>query len=284
MASNTRLDIFEFNNSSPGFLGDEPESQPDASFILNNDTSQSYPVASVNWNFQGTLPYDSYHPTSTTPPGAENYVALSWHMSALNQQFPPVAADNSSTSNFDLACLFAGSIPLANPDPAIGSRTPSANPRTSHINNLTPAIQGQLRNIASPPRLQFHSPKNESSLDLPTVDVNSGTYAAPETAAQSSSASYSRKRKVSANMEEEDEEGDERKSIKKTVHNMIEERYRTNLNNKMIALRDSVPSLRIISKNARGEDTTEDRAALGELTPAHKLNKATVCKIGVFNI
>jgi hypothetical protein len=41
-------------------------------------------------------------------------------------------------------------------------------------------------------------------------------------------------------------------------------------------LRDSVPSLRIMSKSARGEDTTEDREELHGLTPAHKLNKATV--------
>jgi hypothetical protein len=41
-------------------------------------------------------------------------------------------------------------------------------------------------------------------------------------------------------------------------------------------LRDSVPSLRIMTKSARGEDTTEDREELHGLTPAHKLNKATV--------
>jgi hypothetical protein len=57
---------------------------------------------------------------------------------------------------------------------------------------------------------------------------------------------------------------------------MIEKRYRTNLNDKIAALRDSVPSLRIMSKSARGEDTTEDQEELHGLTPAHKLNKATV--------
>ncbi|KAF3761309.1 hypothetical protein M406DRAFT_357688, partial [Cryphonectria parasitica EP155] len=57
---------------------------------------------------------------------------------------------------------------------------------------------------------------------------------------------------------------------------MIEKRYRTNLNDKIAALRDSVPSLRVLSKSARGEDTTEDREELHGLTPAHKLNKATV--------
>jgi hypothetical protein len=42
-------------------------------------------------------------------------------------------------------------------------------------------------------------------------------------------------------------------------------------------LRDSVPSLRIMTKSARGEDTADDREELQGLTPAHKLNKATVC-------
>ena len=54
-------------------------------------------------------------------------------------------------------------------------------------------------------------------------------------------------------------------------NNMIEKRYRTNLNDKIAALRDSVPSLRVISKkNSRGEEIQED---LQGLTPAHKLNK-----------
>jgi hypothetical protein len=57
---------------------------------------------------------------------------------------------------------------------------------------------------------------------------------------------------------------------------MIEKRYRTNLNDKIAALRDSVPSLRIMTKSARGEDTADDREELHGLTPAHKLNKATV--------
>lgn len=86
-----------------------------------------------------------------------------------------------------------------------------------------------------------------------------------------------RKRKSSADIEEDEEEVDEaQQPVKKTAHNMIEKRYRTNLNDKIAALRDSVPSLRIMSKSARGEDTTEDREELHGLTPAHKLNKATV--------
>lgn len=61
--------------------------------------------------------------------------------------------------------------------------------------------------------------------------------------------------------------------VKKTAHNMIEKRYRTNLNDKIAALRDSVPSLRVITKrNSRGEEVVED---LQGLTPAHKSNKVS---------
>ncbi|KAJ2903909.1 putative helix-loop-helix dna-binding domain-containing protein [Zalerion maritima] len=82
---------------------------------------------------------------------------------------------------------------------------------------------------------------------------------------------------------------------KKTAHNMIEKRYRTNLNDKIAALRDSVPALRVMvhrleaaqqgvgvgnggavsSEEADGEDMLM-KEDLGGLAPAHKLNKATI--------
>lgn len=56
---------------------------------------------------------------------------------------------------------------------------------------------------------------------------------------------------------------------------MIEKRYRTNLNDKIAALRDSVPSLRVMAGTSKlGEDDEEED--LEGLAPAHKLNKATV--------
>jgi hypothetical protein len=57
---------------------------------------------------------------------------------------------------------------------------------------------------------------------------------------------------------------------------MIEKRYRTNLNDKIAALRQSVPSLRVTEKSINGNgrrgggDVMED---LEGLTPANKLNK-----------
>ena len=76
-------------------------------------------------------------------------------------------------------------------------------------------------------------------------------------------------------------------SRKKTAHNVIEKRYRTNLNDKILALRDAVPSLRItkdrkcksampFSDEDDGYDNGDATEELGGLLPAHKLNKATI--------
>jgi hypothetical protein len=60
--------------------------------------------------------------------------------------------------------------------------------------------------------------------------------------------------------------------VKKTAHNMIEKRYRTNLNDKIAALRDSVPSLRMTEKKEMNCDTTMAEDLHG-LEAAQKLNK-----------
>lgn len=60
--------------------------------------------------------------------------------------------------------------------------------------------------------------------------------------------------------------------IKKTAHNMIEKRYRTNLNDKIAALRDSVPSLRMTDKKDFNGDIAMQED-LGGLEAAQKLNK-----------
>lgn len=131
---------------------------------------------------------------------------------------------------------------------------------------LTPAQQEKLANIAMPSHLKYRQDSPNSSESRKSASVSS-----PE------SNSQSRKRKSSADTDEdEDKESGQNPPVKKTAHNMIEKRYRTNLNDKIAALRDSVPSLRIMSKNSRGEDTMDDREDLQGLTPAHKLNKATV--------
>ncbi|KAF7713751.1 Basic-region helix-loop-helix (bHLH) transcription factor [Penicillium ucsense] len=61
---------------------------------------------------------------------------------------------------------------------------------------------------------------------------------------------------------------------KKRAHNVIEKRYRANLNEKIAELRDSVPSLRAL-KNATGDSNDDEDEPDGN-TPANKLNKASI--------
>ena len=83
-----------------------------------------------------------------------------------------------------------------------------------------------------------------------------------------------RKRKAEVDQEAKNENGDSQDGdeppVKKTSHNVIEKRYRNNLNDKIIELRQSVPALRAMGRDGEeGED-------LEGLAPAHKLNKATI--------
>ncbi|KAK1980419.1 hypothetical protein LZ30DRAFT_130289 [Colletotrichum cereale] len=77
----------------------------------------------------------------------------------------------------------------------------------------------------------------------------------------------------------------------KNPHNMIEKRYRVNINEKILALRDAVPSLRCVVQQTENPQAASASAAavaaesdehpevveeLGGLLPARKLNKATI--------
>ncbi|RFU27581.1 hypothetical protein B7463_g8753, partial [Scytalidium lignicola] len=157
------------------------------------------------------------------------------------------------------------------PMPKVEEDSPPTAPGAAYstMNTLTPAQQEKLRNIAMPQSLPYkHRPSSTASAS----PNHSNSASSPETAL------LNRKRKSSTEGEDEDEEEPtgQHPPVKKTAHNMIEKRYRTNLNDKIADLRDSVPSLRIMTKSQRGEDTTDDREDLQGLTPAHKLNKATI--------
>ncbi|KAM5435576.1 Clr6 histone deacetylase associated PHD protein-2 Cph2 [Microsporum canis] len=62
---------------------------------------------------------------------------------------------------------------------------------------------------------------------------------------------------------------------KKRSHNIIEKRYRANLNDKIAELRDSVPSLRLTYKQRHGgKKSNEDEDV--DITSGNKLNKASI--------
>lgn len=159
------------------------------------------------------------------------------------------------------------STPLSWSRPTLGPRSQSFS-----ASILSPQEENRLRNIAMPNR-----PQQSHSAQYP---------ASPESTSSPEPFMEKRKKRKSSVEEEDDDDYEQNSSnssgkhpvVKKTAHNMIEKRYRTNLNDKIAALRDSVPSLRVMSKkNSRNEDIEED---LQGLTPAHKLNK--VCSAPFF--
>lgn len=89
------------------------------------------------------------------------------------------------------------------------------------------------------------------------------------------------KRKISPNetLEQEFRPPAGRPTGSKRPHNVIEKRYRANLNEKIAELRDSVPALRALKKakgkkeNQGSSDEDED---LEGLSPSNKLNKASI--------
>lgn len=294
--------IFGFDDSNlgadPSYIDDnsvktDPSAAAIASTASNNTTATSNSSAadpqlffdSSNWAYQDPPGYDFNFTASSAAPPAPVFQTASWELPYDQQQ----QQQQQGSPNVAGAFEQPGQPPQGfYPNPATlvvrqgrpqqhhlqQPTLPGADPATL----LTPAQREKLRNIAMPAHLQYHSPKSEPSPPSATSDGR----AAGNTARSSPdehdllSKAFNRKRKSSADVDDDDDD-DEDQPIKKTAHNMIEKRYRTNLNDKIAALRDSVPSLRIMSKSARGEDTTEDREELHGLTPAHKLNKATVC-------
>ncbi|KAH8884683.1 hypothetical protein GQ53DRAFT_661541 [Thozetella sp. PMI_491] len=230
------------------------------------------PDQAPNWNF------DAFGPETTFGFPQQTWdlpVQLNPNQAAQQQQHPHAFRQASALP--DNSALFAA--PSSRHPPV--TLAPNENfvrpvVTSDVMNSLTPAQQEKLKSIAMPPHLlnQLHSPKGAGSPESNSSGKGFGS--SPEPAGQSKG--QNRKRKSSAEAEDDDDDDDDgdAQQPKKTTHNMIEKRYRTNLNDKIAALRDSVPALRIMSKSARGEDTTEDREELHGLTPAHKLNKATV--------
>lgn len=247
-----------------------------------------YHRAPPHAGFQDTPPCDSYG--SDNPfDAAALFAQQSWDLSSQlwseNRQLP----DQRRDPNVRMDTPVAAALDSGGPDElcyqpisnACGIATQEDNLGRSCLNpqvlnSLTFEQQAKLRRIAMPPHLQYQSPKSADSPESHSSGNEKGPGSSPEPADPSKPSRRKRKSTADGDDEDDDDGLELQHPVKKTAHNMIEKRYRTNLNDKIAALRDSVPALRIMSKSARGEDTTEDREELHGLTPAHKLNKATV--------
>jgi hypothetical protein len=254
-------DLFGLEQTANGaFFGDDTSS---AGPITDSASSQFF--SNPNWAFS-----DSFN----TPSFYQN----SWNIDSqqrdgLQQDLSPQArAQQPLHTSAPPADVSLTAMPVAQSNTVLCDH----NPPQAGFHTLTEAQRHKLQKIAMPAHLQYQSPKSESSPDSTGGMRKASSISSPEGQGQSMKGG-ARKRKSSAELDDDDDDDlDGHQPLKKTAHNMIEKRYRTNLNDKIAALRDSVPSLRIMSKSARGEDTTEDREELHGLTPAHKLNKATV--------
>ncbi|KAM0277859.1 hypothetical protein ACHAQH_005491 [Verticillium albo-atrum] len=291
--------IYGFDDSNigaqPPFVDDNGSQRVKTDPSISNaatrnqaDTDNQFLYDSSNWTYQGTPSYDNFNfaAASSAAESVPLFQTASWDLAPAHQQqqgSPPTGTGTGTgtgtaydQSNASSSGYYPNPIVNNNNNAQISLRQAPPQrytaPGGETLNLLTPAQQEKLRSIAMPAHLQYNSPKSEPS----PGSAAAGALSSPDATDQFGKP-LSRKRKSSADAEDDDDELDEdNQPVKKTAHNMIEKRYRTNLNDKIAALRDSVPSLRIMSKSARGEDTTEDREELHGLTPAHKLNKATV--------
>ena len=204
----------------------------------------------------------------------EDALDLGGQTVAGNQPFL-FGAPDEATPGFDFQTLMAMEQPYVDIMPKIDT-TSTAWPLTSNGDsqniNLSALSNDNYHSLPSagtvssnPPSLH-HSPESTSQ-NRTSISSNS-----PDPPKKRGG----RKRKAEVEQEQTEPNADSQEDgdgppVKKTSHNVIEKRYRNNLNDKIVELRNSVPSLRAMKKANSGQE--ED---LEGLTAAHKLNKATV--------
>ena len=135
-----------------------------------------------------------------------------------------------------------------------------------------------LLNMPSPQSQGSEEWENWMRWDGPNDAQNTSHDPGEPCAGAKKSSLGSRKRKTSSCSEHESVVSPDQQESKvppsKRSHNIVERRYRTNINDKIAALRDSVPSLRD-AKDSR------PRSIHSDSHPTHKLNKGTVLSTAV---
>ncbi|RHZ54151.1 basic helix-loop-helix domain-containing protein [Aspergillus thermomutatus] len=182
-----------------------------------------------------------------------------------DQQAIPKPENASPHSPFDLAFI----------SPSASSEQQA--PNAVH-NDFSPDIS---LDFTYPPLGSFPGPEQNDNVSPQSDDLGAGAESGHYNSFLSSTGA-SRKRKSGS-----DDDGPAITSIvfkakqapsKKRAHNVIEKRYRANLNEKIAELRDSVPSLRASYKQANGnsgDDDDDGTASASKLNKASILSKAT---------
>uniref|UniRef100_A0A060T433 ARAD1C01452p n=1 Tax=Blastobotrys adeninivorans TaxID=409370 RepID=A0A060T433_BLAAD len=188
-------------------------------------------------------------PVSSTPGSTHSSFNSDPEYMVHHRERQPSSNSNMTGNNYEDATfpltppyLNANQVDLAMPAGAGGAAANAVPVVTTHTSSSP--MSSVKKEIVSPPSATVSA---TASSGRPRLNRNSSTV---------STASAS---KISKPKKE------------KTSHNMIEKRYRTNINEKILALRDCVPSLRCVVSGSQQQEVD-----LEGLTPASKLNKATV--------
>jgi len=257
----------------------EPTSPEDGIFhsgSSKNDSPLQDPAQPVNLGLYGK---GAVHDT-LAPPLIIGEDALDFGAGSLpgNDQFLFGGSSNAASGfGFDPAATFQ---PLQPEMPKLDTNAawtlPSnAPPQDFNLFVLpdqhTQQIPTNVSHPSTSPGLQY-SPESSSQNRTTSVSSNSPTTAPKKRGGRKRKAEAQHAQDEEQRAKNGDSQSGEEPPVKKTSHNVIEKRYRNNLNDKIVELRNSVPSLRAMGRT-NGDDDSED---LEGLTPAHKLNKATV--------
>ena len=221
-----------------------------------------------------------FSPATTTMDESQDWTQwMRWDDHSL-----PAPVKNESQSPFESSYLTPASLNLnpTNSDQTRQQRLPSG--------PFTPDIPFDFMNFQfdppldqSPPATAGVSPPFDTQ-SRPSISTTVSTQPPPPRAA--------RKRKTSSDDDDDDQispgatanNGEPPKKVpsKKRAHNVIEKRYRANLNDKIAELRDSIPSLRSFAKqqsnnnnNNNGGLDDDDGASGNKMNKASILSKAT---------
>lgn len=161
-----------------------------------------------------------------------------------------------------------------------GSLTPAVNPMDLVM--PTAFTNPYLPSTALPQQPSYTVPipsdRKHSAPTAPKPRTTPPTVRKDSTASEPARTTLKRKASTADDQDASSQGSDKNHGPKKVAHNEIEKRYRTNLNDRIIELRDSVPSLRKAARRRNGEDvdSVEDNAEDAFCPAAHKLNKAAI--------